>query len=122
VLALSGGKGIFSVLQEILQHKCDQGSRVCLTQPMHRVLQYFRWLTEDLTRQPQRISEITPKAKPDTMRAQDASALAIGGVHFVPHEDGHVLLLLWQSPFQRATQQCMVSFDNPTGDINKSKL
>jgi hypothetical protein len=39
LLAIPGRKGLFSVLQEVLQHKCDHGARVCLTQHVHRVLQ-----------------------------------------------------------------------------------
>jgi hypothetical protein len=54
--------------------------------------------------------------------AQDASAMGMGGVHFVPNEDGTVQPLLWRSPFPCAIQARMVSFDNPSGDINNSEL
>jgi hypothetical protein len=122
VLAIPGGNGLFSVLQEVMRHKYDHGARVHLTQPAHHVLQYFQWLAEDLTRRPARIAEIIPKAKPDTLGAQDIPALGMGGVHFVPQEDGQVLPLLWRSPFPRAIQERLVSFENPAGDINNSEL
>jgi hypothetical protein len=122
VLAIPGGKILFIILQEVLRHKCDHGARVRLTQPVHCVLQDFRWLTENLTRWPKRIAEIIPKAKPDTMGAQDASALGMGRVHSMPQEDGQVLPLLWRSHFSRAIQERLVSFDNPAGDINNSEL
>jgi hypothetical protein len=94
VLAIPGGKGLFSVLQEVLQHKCDHGARVRLAHTVHRVLQDFRLLAENLTRRPKRVDEIIPKAKPDTMGAQDASALDMGVVQFLPQEDGQVIPLL----------------------------
>jgi hypothetical protein len=89
---------------------------------VHQVLQDFRWLAEDLTRRPKRIAEIIPKTKPDTLGAQDASAMGMGGVQFVPQQDGTVQPLLWRSPFPRAIQERLVSFDNPAGDINNSEL
>jgi hypothetical protein len=46
----------------------------------------------------------------------------MGGVHFVPQENGQVLPLLWRSPFPRAIQERLVSFDNSAGNINNSKL
>jgi hypothetical protein len=46
----------------------------------------------------------------------------MGRVHFVPQEDGQVLPLLWRSPFSRAIQERLVSFDNPAGDINNIEL
>jgi hypothetical protein len=46
----------------------------------------------------------------------------MGGVHFVPQKDGQVLPLLWRSPFHRAIQERLVSFDNRAVDINNSEL
>jgi hypothetical protein len=46
----------------------------------------------------------------------------MGGVHFVPQEDGQVMPLLWRSPFPRAIHEHLVSFNNPAGDINNSEL
>jgi hypothetical protein len=98
VLAIPGGKGLFSILQEVLQNKCDHRPRVRLSQPVHRVLQYYRWLADDLTHRPKRI----PKTKPNTLGAQDASAMGMIGVHFVPNKDGTVQPLLRRSPFPGA--------------------
>lgn len=77
---------------------------------------------EDLTWRPTRITEIIARVKPDTLGDQDASALGMGGVHFVPQEDGQVLPLLWWSPFPCAIQECLVSFDDPAGEINNIEL
>jgi hypothetical protein len=90
VLGIPGGKGLFSVLQEALRTKCDQGSRVKFSSAVHQILADFRWLAQDLTRRPTRIAEIIPKTKPDTLGAQDAAATGMGGVHFVPQLDGAV--------------------------------
>jgi hypothetical protein len=122
VLAIPGGKGLFSILQEVLRNKCDHGTRVHISQPVHRVFQDFIWLAEDITRRPKRTAEITPKAKPDTLGAQDTSAMGMGGIHFVRNKDGTAQPLLWMIPFPGDTQARLVSFDNPAGDINNSEL
>jgi hypothetical protein len=46
----------------------------------------------------------------------------MGGVHFVPQQDGLVLTLMWCSPFPQALQERLVTFENPGGDINNSEL
>jgi hypothetical protein len=122
VLGIPGGKGLFSVFQEALRTKCDQGSRVKLSSAVHHILADFRWLAADLTRRPTRITEIIPKDKPDTLGAQDAAATGMGGVHSVPQLDGTVQPMLWRYPFPPIVQQRLVSFDNPQGDINNSEL
>jgi hypothetical protein len=104
VLDIPGGQGLFSVLQEVLQQKCDHGTRVRLTQPVHRLLQDFHWLAEYLTRRPKWITKIITKAKPDTMGAQDASSVGMGEFHFVPQENKQVLPIVWRSPFPRSIQ------------------
>jgi hypothetical protein len=62
---------------------------------LYLVLAYFRWLDDDLTRQPTRISEIIPKEKLDTLGAQDAGAMTMGGVHYVPQRYGSIKPMLW---------------------------
>jgi hypothetical protein len=94
VLAIPGGKGLVSVLQEARQAKCIQGTRVKLSSAVHLVLAYFRWLTEDLTQQPTHIAEIIPKEKPDTLGARDAAAMAMGGLHCVPQRYGLIQPIL----------------------------
>jgi hypothetical protein len=39
VLAIPMGKGIFSVLREVLTRKCSQCKQVFLTHPVHQVLE-----------------------------------------------------------------------------------
>jgi hypothetical protein len=48
VLAIPGGRGLFSVLQEVLKIRCDKGTRVRLIPIVHSVLQDFRWLATDM--------------------------------------------------------------------------
>jgi hypothetical protein len=122
VLGIPGGRGLFSVLQEALRTKCDHGSRITLSSAVHHILADFRWLAQDLTRRPTRISEIILKTKPDTLGAQDAAATGMSGVHFVPRLDGTVQPMLWRCPFPSAVQKRLVSYDNPQGDINNSEL
>jgi hypothetical protein len=78
VLAIPGGRVLFSVLQHVLRAKCDHGTRVRLSHEVHRVLADFRWLAVDLTARPKRMAEVIPKATPDTLGAQDAAAFGMG--------------------------------------------
>jgi hypothetical protein len=94
VLAIPGGTWLFSVLQEVLKKKCNQGQMVRLTQPAHQVLRDFRWLVEDLAWCPARIIEIILHKRPDNFGAQDTAATGMGGVHFVPRDNGTVQPLL----------------------------
>jgi hypothetical protein len=122
VLTIPGGRGLFSVLQQVLKAKCDQGTRICLSREVHHVLADFRWLDVDLTARPKRMDEVIPKATPDTLGAQDAAAFGMGDVHFVPQMDGSVQTILWRSPFPAEIQRRLISHDNPDGDINNSEL
>jgi hypothetical protein len=124
VIAIPGGKGLFSVLQNVLKNNCGQGKRVQLTQPVHSVLQDFRWLAGDLTRRPTRTPELVPNTRPDTLGAQDSAAAGIGGAHFVHQHDGSILPLLSRSPFPRLIQERLVTYENPGGGgvINNSEF
>jgi hypothetical protein len=48
--AILDGRGLFSVLQEVLKIRCDKGTRVRLTPIVHSVLQDFLWLATDMAR------------------------------------------------------------------------
>jgi hypothetical protein len=84
VLAIPGGRGLFSVLQEVLKRRCDKGARVRLTHIVHSVLQDFRWLATDMAPRPTRIAELIPACNPATLGAQDSLGLRMGCVHFPP--------------------------------------
>jgi hypothetical protein len=88
VLTIPGGRGLFNVLQDALRTKGEQGTKIRLSSVVHLVLADFRWLATDLTRQPTRIAEIIPNERPDTIGAQDSTAMGMVGVHFVPQQDG----------------------------------
>jgi hypothetical protein len=80
VLAIPGGRGLFGVFQEVLKHRCDNGSRVRLTSGVHSILQDFRGLARDLARRPTRIAELIPASLPATLGAQDAAGPGMGGI------------------------------------------
>jgi hypothetical protein len=122
VLAIPGGRGIFSVLQEVLKHRCDNGSRVRLTSGVHSVLHDFRGLARDLARRPTRIAELVPAPLPATLGAQDVAGQGMGGVHFIPLPQGDVQPLLWRSSFCREVQSRLITFSNPAGTITNSDL
>lgn len=122
VLAVPGGRGMFSVLQNVLSKRCDVASRLRLTQPVHAILKDFQWLAQDLARRPTRLAELVPADMPSALGAHDAAATGMGGVHFVPLPDGTVEPLLWRSPFPPEVAARLVSSDNLAGTITNSEL
>jgi hypothetical protein len=99
VLIIPGGRGLFSVLQESLKKRCDNGTRVHLTPIVDSMIQDFRWLATDMMRRPTTIAELIPARLPAALGGQDASGVGMGGVHFVPLPNGQVQPLLWRSKF-----------------------
>jgi hypothetical protein len=124
VLAIPGGCGLFSVLQEVLKRGCDKGTRVRLTPIVHSVLQDFRWLATDINHRPTRIAELIPARNPATLGGQDASGLGMGmgGVHCVPLPNGKVHSLLWRSKFGDDVRRQLVTFSNLTGTVTNIDL
>jgi hypothetical protein len=95
VLVIPGVNGLFSVLQEVLRKKCDQGPQVHISVMVHDSLLDFCWLAFDLALRQTRIAELVPTKIPSTLGTQDASGKGTGVVHFVPLPDGGVQLMLW---------------------------
>lgn len=121
-IALPGSKGLFSVLQEAFRHEELDRPRLRLTRTVHGFLEDFRWLAQDILRRPTRIAELVPDHCPATLGACDAAGTGMGGVHFVPDEQGVMQPLMWRQPFPQWVQNRLVSFTNPEGDITNSDL
>jgi hypothetical protein len=81
VLAIPGGKGLFSVLQHVLKVRSEGGTRLRLTAEVHTILKEFGDLASDLGERPTRIAELIPSAIPATLGAQDAAGPGMGGVY-----------------------------------------
>jgi hypothetical protein len=139
-LALPGTRGLFSSLQAAL---CSSdGKRLRLTKSFHEALADFEWIRKDLADRPTRMQELVPTA-PTLVGAHDASGLGAGGVWFpdnsaIPRQSRVVSLtsngstrrhrlttwrpILWRVVFPKNIRDRLVTFDNPTGDINNSDL
>jgi hypothetical protein len=122
VLGIPGGQGLFSILEEVLAHRCDSDIRLRLSHVVHDVLKDFHWLASDLAWRPTRISELIPTRQPATLGAQDAVGPGMGGVHFNPVSDVTITLLLWRSPFHLDVHSKMVSVANPKVTITNGDL
>jgi hypothetical protein len=122
VLVIPCGRGLFSVLQEVLKRRCDKGTRIRLTHIFHSVLQDFHWLATDMARWPTWIAEMIPARNPATLGGQDASGFGMGGVHFVPLPNGKVQPLLWRSKVGGNVRRQLVTFSNLTGTVTNSDL
>ena len=119
-IAIPGARGLFSLLQEALRHKEKRRPRIRLTKDVHQVLEDFRWFAKDVASRPTRLAELLPET-PRVIGACDAAGTGMGGVFFVPTEDGYESFL-WRSPFPSHIQHALVSFSNPEGTINNSDL
>jgi hypothetical protein len=122
VLAFPGGRGLFSVLQQVLKVRTENGTRLCLYIVVHTILKDFRLMATDLKDRTTRIVELLPSSFPETIGAQDAAGPGMGGVHFTPMPDGSILPMLWRSPFTPEVQRRPVSYANLTGTIINSAL
>lgn len=115
VLAIPGGRGLFSTLQTGILH--SDRNRVRLDSHVRAQLDDFEALAADLHLRPTRLAEIVPDL-PSGIGAVDAAKPGMGGVWFV---DG-APPLLWRAPFPSHVQARLVSDHNPRGDLSNSDL
>jgi hypothetical protein len=121
VLAIPGGRGLFSQLQSVLLHAKNPKptDRLHLSQPVHDQLDDFRWLAHKLTARPTRWAEIIDSA-PTFIRTVDASGLGMGSTWILTQP--HLTPLLWRFPFAQEIQDALVSSNNMSGTITNSDL
>ena len=104
VLALPGGQGMFSMLQDALTKRPASNNCIHLTQNIHDQLDDFRYLLSELSSRPTRIAEIIAD-KTEFIGAHDAAAPGMGGVWFPAETDLPVdqvgTCLLYTSPSPR---------------------
>jgi hypothetical protein len=116
VLALPGGKGMFSTLYTGL---IQAPHRLRITPPLRDALHDLSLLAHDLSSRPTRFGEIVDTF-PAAYGAADASGAGMGGV-WLSHDETHQPLI-WRSAFPLHIQRCLVSWDNPSGSISNSDL
>ena len=115
VLAIPGGRGLFSALQHGLTH--SDKSRVRITPHIRNYLDDLEHLARDLANRPTRIAEIIPD-NPVLLNAVDASKSGMGGVSF---SRDHAPIL-WREPFSPAQQAALITDANPSGTITISDM
>jgi len=118
VLALPGGRGLFSTLQENFCHR-ETKHRLRLRSAMHDFLNDFRWLARDLISLPTSMLELVPST-PTYVGSCDALGQGMGGIWLPPTTS--LPGLLWQTPFPTHIRRNLVSAQNPTGSITNSDL
>jgi hypothetical protein len=123
VLAIPGGKGLFSQLQLAL--KRTDKHRVRLHQEARDQIEDFWELAQDLTTRPTRLAEIVPGA-PSYVGACDAAKPGLGGVWLPPEvpspstPDHPPLVWRWSLP--KPFQDQMVSDRNRSGNLTNSDI
>jgi hypothetical protein len=121
VLAIPGGRGLFSQLQSVLTYpgNAKPSDRLRLTRAVHDQLDDFRFLAQELSSRPTRWGELVD-SDPVFIGAVDASGIGMGGVWF--HYANHTAPLLWRSRFDPAITNNLVSATNKQGAITNSDL
>jgi hypothetical protein len=115
VLALPGGRGLFSTLQTGIRH--SDRHRVRIDRHVRAQLDDFESLARDLHNRPTRLAELVPDS-PSGIGAVDAALPGMGGVWFV---DGSPPLL-WRAPFPLSIQSQLITDRNPHGNLSISDL
>jgi hypothetical protein len=112
VLAIPGGRGLFSALQHTLT--MSDRNRIRITQDVRDALDDFELLGRSIAARPTRLAEIVPEP-PSSTGAHDASGTGAGGVWFTPTQN-----LVWRQRFPAAIASQLVSSANPDGVLNNS--
>jgi hypothetical protein len=116
VLALPGGRGLFSTLYTGLTHP---NHRVRITKPLRDAILDLHQLASDLGSRPTRLGEIVD-SPPIAYGAADASGSGMGGVWLSPNQN--LPPFLWRLAFPTEVQASLVSTDHPHGTITNSDL
>ena len=119
VLAIPGGRGLFSLLQTGFTF--SEKNRIRLTRPILDQLADFEHLARDLGSRPTRLSEIVPDY-PAALGPVDAAGSGMGGVWLPATTHSRLQPLVWRDRFPSSVQKALVSFSNPTGTITNSDL
>ena len=73
----------------------------------------FKMLTHSIAHQPMHLAKVLVPDYPCVIRAMDATRTGMGGILFA--EGKHPIM--WYITFPEDIQQCIMSTDNPTGDL-----
>jgi hypothetical protein len=115
LLAIPGGRGLFSTLQHGL--KFSDRHRVRISPSIRSHLDDFEILANSIASRPTHFAELVPDL-PTCIGACDASLAGMGGVWFLP--DGRNII--WRQPFPSAVRKSLITADNPRGTITNSDL
>ena len=116
LLAISGGAGLFSQLQQAL--KSSKSNRVRLSQAARDHLNDLYQLALDVANRPTRLAELFPVDPGHILGACDAAKSGMGGIFF--DEQGQPYA--WRQDFPLSVQSRLISDDNPAGSITNSDL
>lgn len=118
-LALPGLIGCFSMLQKALD---PNATRVKLTTAVHDQLDDIRWLASDVSSRPTRIAEIIP-GPADYAGTTDASGDGFGSIWLpLPGTSPSHPPLLSRAALPADIRRRLVTFKNPSGDINMGEI
>jgi hypothetical protein len=119
VIAIPGGRGLFSQLQSVITYDSDPkpSDRLRLSAAVHDQLDDFRFLAAFLLARPTRWGELVD-SDPRFLGTVDASGAGMGGVWLDPAS--RRAPLLWRFSLPTAVRSRLVSSSNPSGDLTNS--
>ena len=113
--AIPGSAGLFGTLQLGITY-ADR-HHVHITSHLRDHLTDFEHLAQSVATHPTRLAELVPDY-PSAIGSVDAAKSGMGGVLFTDYHPP----LLWRVPFPLDLQSCIVSTEQPNGDIMNSNL
>ena len=116
VLAIPGGKGLFSALDYALRRTTG---RIRLTQAVHDELDNWHWLTRDIHSRPTSWDELVEKT-PAYVGSHNAARYGMGGVWFGNNTTDQPPL--WGQAFPPEITTSLVTYKNPHSTISNSDL
>ena len=116
VLAIPGGRGLFSALQRALRRTTG---RIRLTQAVHDELDDWRWLTRDIHSRPTSWDELVEKT-PAYVGSHDAVRYSMVGVWFGNNTTDQPTL--WRQAFPPEITTSLVTYENTHGTISNLDL
>lgn len=119
ILAVPGGRGLFSTLYLALSSPSAHSSRLRLTTTIRDALTDLHWLSTDLGRRPTRIAELVDTL-PVAYGTADACGVGMGGI-WLSHDPAFTPIL-WRATFPENVQAALVTHTNRSGTINNSDL
>jgi hypothetical protein len=122
VMSVPGGRGLFSLLQEVLSPDGDSDSRIRLSSAVYAILQDFSWMVPTSNGGPLVLPSLSHPDNQPLLELMIPLGLGWEESNLSPPQTGAVQPFLWRSRFDKRIPERLVTFANPGGTITNSDL